>query len=91
MDRSDKIIIRICFWEKAVLTVRNLPSTQFCCTPVKFLICLFRTPNILNKDPTDDKPKHEKPPSPLKHEFDPTGKRTRLFPIHFTTLLTCVE
>ncbi|XP_011609543.2 rho guanine nucleotide exchange factor 12-like isoform X1 [Takifugu rubripes] len=32
-----------------------------------------RTPNILNKDPTDNKPKHEKPSSPLKHEFDPTG------------------
>ncbi|XP_061596288.1 rho guanine nucleotide exchange factor 12-like [Cololabis saira] len=32
-----------------------------------------RTPNILNKDPTDRKPKNEKSSVSLKHEFDPTG------------------
>ncbi|XP_034539912.1 rho guanine nucleotide exchange factor 12 isoform X2 [Notolabrus celidotus] len=32
-----------------------------------------RTPSILNKDPTDKKPKNEKSPVSLKHEFDPTG------------------
>ncbi|XP_049447196.1 rho guanine nucleotide exchange factor 12-like isoform X1 [Epinephelus fuscoguttatus] len=32
-----------------------------------------RTPNILNKDPTDKKPKNEKSSVSLKHEFDPTG------------------
>lgn len=32
-----------------------------------------RTPNILNKDPTDKKPKNEKSPVSLKNEFDPTG------------------
>ncbi|XP_078122077.1 rho guanine nucleotide exchange factor 12 isoform X1 [Sander vitreus] len=32
-----------------------------------------RTPSILNKDPTDKKPKNEKSSVSLKHEFDPTG------------------
>nr|XP_046265862.1 rho guanine nucleotide exchange factor 12-like isoform X2 [Scatophagus argus] len=32
-----------------------------------------RTPSILNKDPTDKKPKHEKSSVSLKQEFDPTG------------------
>uniref|UniRef100_UPI0037E7B79D rho guanine nucleotide exchange factor 12 isoform X2 n=1 Tax=Semicossyphus pulcher TaxID=241346 RepID=UPI0037E7B79D len=32
-----------------------------------------RTPSILNKDPTDKKPKNEKSAVSLKHEFDPTG------------------
>ncbi|KAM9729106.1 rho guanine nucleotide exchange factor 12 isoform 2-T2 [Menidia menidia] len=32
-----------------------------------------RTPSILNKDPTDKKPKTEKGSVSLKHEFDPTG------------------
>ncbi|XP_029924955.1 rho guanine nucleotide exchange factor 12 isoform X2 [Myripristis murdjan] len=32
-----------------------------------------RTPNILNKDPPDKKPKNDKSPVSLKHEFDPTG------------------
>ncbi|KAM6983451.1 rho guanine nucleotide exchange factor 12-like [Tautogolabrus adspersus] len=32
-----------------------------------------RTPSILNHDPTDKKPKNEKSPVSLKHEFDPTG------------------
>ncbi|KAM9348328.1 rho guanine nucleotide exchange factor 12-like [Symphorus nematophorus] len=32
-----------------------------------------RTPSILNKDPTDKKPKNEKSSLSLKHEFDPTG------------------
>ncbi|XP_060941809.1 rho guanine nucleotide exchange factor 12 isoform X2 [Limanda limanda] len=32
-----------------------------------------RTPNILNKDPTDKKAKNDKSPVSLKHEFDPTG------------------
>ncbi|XP_023129398.2 rho guanine nucleotide exchange factor 12 isoform X2 [Amphiprion ocellaris] len=32
-----------------------------------------RTPSILNKDPTDKKPKNEKTSVSLKHEFDPTG------------------
>ncbi|XP_074528793.1 rho guanine nucleotide exchange factor 12 [Halichoeres trimaculatus] len=32
-----------------------------------------RTPSILNKDPTDKKPKNEKCSVSLKHEFDPTG------------------
>ncbi|KAM6907913.1 rho guanine nucleotide exchange factor 12-like [Xenentodon cancila] len=32
-----------------------------------------RTPNILNKDPADRKPKNEKSSVSLKHEFDPTG------------------
>nr|XP_020454230.1 rho guanine nucleotide exchange factor 12-like isoform X2 [Monopterus albus] len=32
-----------------------------------------RTPSILNKDPTDKKPKNDKLSVPLKHEFDPTG------------------
>ncbi|XP_030010087.1 rho guanine nucleotide exchange factor 12-like isoform X2 [Sphaeramia orbicularis] len=32
-----------------------------------------RTPNILNKDPTDKKPKNDKSPVSLKHDFDPTG------------------
>ncbi|KAF7644721.1 hypothetical protein LDENG_00217060, partial [Lucifuga dentata] len=32
-----------------------------------------RTPSILNKEPTDKKPKNDKSPIPLKHEFDPTG------------------
>ncbi|XP_076606817.1 rho guanine nucleotide exchange factor 12 isoform X2 [Chaetodon auriga] len=32
-----------------------------------------RTPSILNKDPTDKKPKNEKSSISLKHEFDPTG------------------
>uniref|UniRef100_A0A3Q3GVR9 DH domain-containing protein n=1 Tax=Labrus bergylta TaxID=56723 RepID=A0A3Q3GVR9_9LABR len=31
------------------------------------------TPSILNHDPTDKKPKNEKSPVSLKHEFDPTG------------------
>ncbi|XP_044077360.1 rho guanine nucleotide exchange factor 12-like isoform X2 [Siniperca chuatsi] len=33
----------------------------------------IRTPSILNKDPTDKKPKNEKSSVSLKHEFDPTG------------------
>ncbi|TKS83195.1 Rho guanine nucleotide exchange factor 12 [Collichthys lucidus] len=33
----------------------------------------MRTPSILNKDPTDKKPKNEKSSVSLKHEFDPTG------------------
>lgn len=37
-------------------------------------VCPCRTPNILNKDPADKKPKHEKSSVSLKHEFDPTGK-----------------
>ncbi|XP_071362686.1 rho guanine nucleotide exchange factor 12 isoform X2 [Trachinotus anak] len=32
-----------------------------------------RTPSILNKDPTDKKPKNDKSSVSLKHEFDPTG------------------
>ncbi|XP_031729963.1 rho guanine nucleotide exchange factor 12 isoform X2 [Anarrhichthys ocellatus] len=32
-----------------------------------------RTPSILNKEPTDKKPKNEKSSVSLKHEFDPTG------------------
>ncbi|XP_041807971.1 rho guanine nucleotide exchange factor 12-like isoform X3 [Chelmon rostratus] len=32
-----------------------------------------RPPSILNKDPTDKKPKNEKSSGSLKHEFDPTG------------------
>ncbi|XP_029029204.1 rho guanine nucleotide exchange factor 12 isoform X2 [Betta splendens] len=32
-----------------------------------------RTPDILNKDPTDKKPKNDKSSVSLKHEFDPTG------------------
>ncbi|XP_077963088.1 rho guanine nucleotide exchange factor 12 isoform X3 [Gasterosteus aculeatus] len=32
-----------------------------------------RTPSILNKEPTDKKPKNEKSSVALKHEFDPTG------------------
>lgn len=45
-----------------------------------FAMCLSRTPSILNKDPTDKKPKNEKSSVPLKHEFDPTGERhTDLF------------
>ncbi|XP_053297394.1 rho guanine nucleotide exchange factor 12 isoform X1 [Pleuronectes platessa] len=32
-----------------------------------------RTPNILNKEPTDKKAKNDKSPVSLKHEFDPTG------------------
>ncbi|XP_068186712.1 rho guanine nucleotide exchange factor 12 isoform X2 [Antennarius striatus] len=32
-----------------------------------------RTPNILNKDPAEKKPRHENSPVPLKHDFDPTG------------------
>ncbi|KAL6098341.1 arhgef12 [Pungitius sinensis] len=32
-----------------------------------------RTPSILNKEPTDKKPKNEKSSVVLKHEFDPTG------------------
>ncbi|XP_040006687.1 rho guanine nucleotide exchange factor 12-like isoform X2 [Xiphias gladius] len=32
-----------------------------------------RTPSILNKEPTDKKPKNDKSSVPLKHEFDPTG------------------
>eukprot|EP00064_Thunnus_orientalis_P000331 superscaffoldBa00000017_g331 len=31
------------------------------------------TPSILNKDPTDKKPKNDKSSVSLKHEFDPTG------------------
>ena len=34
-----------------------------------------RTPNILNKDQiADKKPKNDKSPISLKHEFDPTGE-----------------
>uniref|UniRef100_A0A8D3D500 Rho guanine nucleotide exchange factor 12-like n=1 Tax=Scophthalmus maximus TaxID=52904 RepID=A0A8D3D500_SCOMX len=32
-----------------------------------------RTPNILNKDPADKRPKNDKSPVSLKQEFDPTG------------------
>lgn len=32
-----------------------------------------RTPNFLNKEPTDKKPKNEKASVSLKNEFDPTG------------------
>ncbi|XP_071388987.1 rho guanine nucleotide exchange factor 12-like [Centroberyx affinis] len=32
-----------------------------------------RTPSILNKDTPDKKPKNDKSPVSLKHEFDPTG------------------
>ncbi|XP_029957008.1 rho guanine nucleotide exchange factor 12-like isoform X2 [Salarias fasciatus] len=32
-----------------------------------------RTPNFLNKEPTDKKPKNEKSSVSLKNEFDPTG------------------
>ncbi|KAM9846903.1 rho guanine nucleotide exchange factor 12 [Aulostomus maculatus] len=32
-----------------------------------------RTPNILNKDPADKKPRNDKSCVSLKHEFDPTG------------------
>lgn len=32
-----------------------------------------KTPSILNREPTDWKPKNEKPSPSLKHEFDPTG------------------
>ncbi|XP_008280677.1 rho guanine nucleotide exchange factor 12 [Stegastes partitus] len=32
-----------------------------------------RTPSILNKDPTDKKPKNEKSSVSFKHDFDPTG------------------
>lgn len=42
-----------------------------------FALCLSRTPSILNKDPTDKKPKNEKSSVSLKHEFDPTGKETQ--------------
>uniref|UniRef100_A0A8D3D6B7 Rho guanine nucleotide exchange factor 12-like n=1 Tax=Scophthalmus maximus TaxID=52904 RepID=A0A8D3D6B7_SCOMX len=34
---------------------------------------LSRTPNILNKDPADKRPKNDKSPVSLKQEFDPTG------------------
>lgn len=36
---------------------------------------LSRTPNILNKDPADKRPKNDKSPVSLKQEFDPTGER----------------
>lgn len=32
-----------------------------------------RTPSILNKDPVDRRPRTERPPVALKHDFDPTG------------------
>ncbi|KAF0022937.1 hypothetical protein F2P81_024918 [Scophthalmus maximus] len=32
----------------------------------------FQTPNILNKDPADKRPKNDKSPVSLKQEFDPT-------------------
>lgn len=40
-----------------------------------YVMCVSRTPSILNKDPTDKKPKNDKSSVSLKHEFDPTGKR----------------
>lgn len=40
-------------------------------------VCSSRTPSILNKEPTDKKPKNEKSSVALKHEFDPTGEALR--------------
>ena len=60
-----------------------------------------RTPNILNKDPTDKKDKNEKSPVSLKHEFDPTGKKhtdldptqlkSEVFYFSFVTLLLTIK
>uniref|UniRef100_A0A7N5ZSN9 Rho guanine nucleotide exchange factor (GEF) 12b n=1 Tax=Anabas testudineus TaxID=64144 RepID=A0A7N5ZSN9_ANATE len=44
---------------------------QYACS--HFSPCLSRTPSILNKEPTDKKPKNDKTSVSLKHEFDPTG------------------
>uniref|UniRef100_A0A7N6AUR1 Rho guanine nucleotide exchange factor (GEF) 12a n=1 Tax=Anabas testudineus TaxID=64144 RepID=A0A7N6AUR1_ANATE len=54
-------------WVKSLETRKRSPmsGTQSTLTD--------RTPSILNKEPTDKKPKNDKTSVSLKHEFDPTG------------------